>query len=341
MASINQTGAGIRLPNFCNLGRDAAGAGHREPLRAGRRGDARRARSPTSAGSCWSARRCAEPVLIVSLTLLCAAPPGPARAALRRGAGRRRRPRARARVGLGAGLRRDVPGPGAGVLRPAGLLRPLRDRRHARLLRPARPGAVAGDRRGAHRRRCRRASGRTSSTTASTPSSRSSAPSRSGPSARSRTWPTSSACSWPTTGRSRPSPRRSSIARQYLAIEELRLGERLRVTWRVDDDARRRARPARCSCSRWSRTPSTTASSPREGGGEIAIEVTATGERARHPAHQPLPAAGDHHAGNQMALANIRERLQLHFDAEASMQLARGRRHLRSDDPAALHHRPR
>jgi len=29
---------------------------------------------------------------------------------------------------------------------------------------------------------------------------------------------------------------------------------------------------------------------------------------------------GSHHAGNKMALANIRERLALHFDAEASLE---------------------
>ena len=29
---------------------------------------------------------------------------------------------------------------------------------------------------------------------------------------------------------------------------------------------------------------------------------------------------GNHHAGNKMALNNIRERLQLHFDAEASLR---------------------
>jgi two-component system sensor histidine kinase AlgZ len=34
----------------------------------------------------------------------------------------------------------------------------------------------------------------------------------------------------------------------------------------------------------------------------------------------PFVAAVDHHPGNRMALANIRERLQLHFDAEASLQ---------------------
>ena len=35
---------------------------------------------------------------------------------------------------------------------------------------------------------------------------------------------------------------------------------------------------------------------------------------------------GSHHAGNKMALGNIRERLELHFDAEASARIARDAR---------------
>jgi two-component system sensor histidine kinase AlgZ len=34
----------------------------------------------------------------------------------------------------------------------------------------------------------------------------------------------------------------------------------------------------------------------------------------------PYPAENRHAPGNRMAIANIRERLQLHFDAEASMK---------------------
>ena len=34
----------------------------------------------------------------------------------------------------------------------------------------------------------------------------------------------------------------------------------------------------------------------------------------------PVPAESRHATGNRMAVQNIRERLQLHFDAEASMK---------------------
>jgi len=33
----------------------------------------------------------------------------------------------------------------------------------------------------------------------------------------------------------------------------------------------------------------------------------------------PVGAEGSRHIGNKMAIGNIRERLQLHFDAEATM----------------------
>jgi two-component system sensor histidine kinase AlgZ len=109
------------------------------------------------------------------------------------------------------------------------------------------------------------------------------------------------------------------IARQYLAIEELRLGDRLRVTWRVA------SMPADALVPALLLQPLVENAvyhgiEPAEGGGEVAIEVTNTGEELVIRLTNPYQASGDHHSGNRMAIANIRERLQLHFDAEASMQ---------------------
>ena len=46
--------------------------------------------------------------------------------------------------------------------------------------------------------------------------------------------------------------------------------------------------------------------------------------RSRDEVHlvlrNPYRKHGNHHSGNKMALANIRERLSLHFDAEASLR---------------------
>ena len=116
-----------------------------------------------------------------------------------------------------------------------------------------------------------------------------------------------------------PLAKEIDIARQYLAIEELRLGDRLRVSWRVE------GMPADALVPALLLQPLVENAvyhgvEPIAEGGEIAIEVTTTGEELVIRLTNPFRASDDHHAGNRMALANIRERLQLHFDAEASMR---------------------
>jgi two-component system sensor histidine kinase AlgZ len=116
-----------------------------------------------------------------------------------------------------------------------------------------------------------------------------------------------------------PIAKEIAIARQYLAIEELRLGDRLRVAWRVDgvpDDA---LVPA-FLLQPLVENAVYHGIEPLAQGGEIAIEVAREGEELAVRLTNPFHPAGDHHSGNRMALANIRERLQLHFDAEASMR---------------------
>ena len=116
-----------------------------------------------------------------------------------------------------------------------------------------------------------------------------------------------------------PLAREIDIARQYLAIEELRLGERLRVTWRID------RMPADALVPALLLQPLVENAvyhgvEPLVEGGEITIEVTGSDDRLLIRLTNPFRPGADNHAGNRMALANIRERLQLHFDAEASLQ---------------------
>ena len=60
---------------------------------------------------------------------------------------------------------------------------------------------------------------------------------------------------------------------------------------------------------------------PSEAGGEIVIDVGLAGKQLVMELRNPVPStAARHVAGNKMAIVNIRERLQLHFDAEASMR---------------------
>jgi two-component system, LytTR family, sensor histidine kinase AlgZ len=60
---------------------------------------------------------------------------------------------------------------------------------------------------------------------------------------------------------------------------------------------------------------------PTEGAGEITIRIEDLGRHVRIELTNPSgPVASNSH-GNRMALANIRERLQLHYDAEATLEL--------------------
>ena len=109
------------------------------------------------------------------------------------------------------------------------------------------------------------------------------------------------------------------LARQYLAIEALRLGDRLRVSWRID------GMPAEALVPPLMLQPLVENAvyhgiEPSPGGGEVAIEIRRDGPQLVLTLVNPVPGEGRSPAGNRMAIANIRERLQLHFDAEATMR---------------------
>ena len=109
------------------------------------------------------------------------------------------------------------------------------------------------------------------------------------------------------------------LTRQYLALESLRLGDRLRVAWHTD------GMPADALVPPLLLQPLVENAvyhgiEPSPAGGEIAIEVGVQGGQLRMKLTNPVPAESRQSAGNRMALANIRERLQLHFDVEASMR---------------------
>jgi two-component system sensor histidine kinase AlgZ len=109
------------------------------------------------------------------------------------------------------------------------------------------------------------------------------------------------------------------LARQYLAIETIRLGERLRITWRTD------GLPPDALVPPLLLQPLVENAvyhgiEPTETGGEIEIDGALVGGELVISLRNPFPGGGRHSAGNRMAIVNIRERLQLHFDAEASMR---------------------
>ena len=110
-----------------------------------------------------------------------------------------------------------------------------------------------------------------------------------------------------------------TLTRQYLDLEKLRLGDRLNVIWKLDK------MPADALVPPLVLQPIAENAvyhgiEPTQTAGTIEIEVTRLRSELMITVKNPfLEQAGAHHGGNKMAMSNIRERLALHFDAEARM----------------------
>jgi two-component system sensor histidine kinase AlgZ len=110
------------------------------------------------------------------------------------------------------------------------------------------------------------------------------------------------------------------LCRQYLDLEKLRLGERLDVDWNI------KSMPADALVPPLLLQPllenavyhGIESSSAR---GTISINIFLSRLEVHAILRNPYSDQGKRHArGNKMALANIRERLALHFDAEARLE---------------------
>ena len=110
------------------------------------------------------------------------------------------------------------------------------------------------------------------------------------------------------------------LCRQYLELEQLRLGDRLVIEWNVKSmpgDALVPPlvlQPLLENAVYHGIEPSTTP-------GVLSINIFLSRDEVHALLRNPYIANNPrHHAGNRMALENIRERLALHFDAEASLE---------------------
>ena len=111
------------------------------------------------------------------------------------------------------------------------------------------------------------------------------------------------------------------ISRQYLEIEKLRLGERLKVTWQVNNVPRSALIPA-LTLQPLLENAIYHGIEPRFQGGTLRIEIWGEDETLNVMISNPLPDVPQHaHGqGNKIAVDNIRLRLQSHFGDAASMQ---------------------
>ena len=113
--------------------------------------------------------------------------------------------------------------------------------------------------------------------------------------------------------------REIEVTRQYLNLERLRLGDRLQVEWAVDS-APRDAMVPPLLLQPLVENAVYHGIEPGAEPGRIRLAITRDGDRLRVELTNPYHPDYQHRQGNRMAVANIRERLALHFDAEAKLE---------------------
>jgi two-component system sensor histidine kinase AlgZ len=112
-----------------------------------------------------------------------------------------------------------------------------------------------------------------------------------------------------------------ALLERYAGIEQLRLGERLRITWELD------AAPSDALLPPLVLQPLLENAvyhgvEPGTGAADVLVRIERRGDRVRALIENPITEETGHRAGNRMALDNIRERLALFFDAEARIHTA-------------------
>lgn len=110
------------------------------------------------------------------------------------------------------------------------------------------------------------------------------------------------------------------LCQQYLALEKLRLTDRLQVDWHLN------SMPSDALVPPLLLQPLLENAvyhgiEPSSEPGVISINIFYRGGEVHAILRNPYKAhGGGHHAGNKMAIGNIRERLKLHFDAEGVLE---------------------
>ena len=116
------------------------------------------------------------------------------------------------------------------------------------------------------------------------------------------------------------------LCKQYIALEQLRMGERLQVDWQMQDIPDNALIPP-LLLQPLLENAVYHGIEPLSQGGVISVVLRRNGNELKFTVENPCAARGEHmlHAGNKMTLQNIRERLELLFDAEASYQVENGK----------------
>ncbi len=117
-----------------------------------------------------------------------------------------------------------------------------------------------------------------------------------------------------------------ALLERYAAIEQLRLGERLAITWELDGAPLDALLPPMV-LQPLLENAVYHGVEPGTGVGQVVVHIERRGARVLARIENPYFEEHARRAGNRMAQENIRERLQLFFDAEArlTMRISGGR----------------
>lgn len=110
------------------------------------------------------------------------------------------------------------------------------------------------------------------------------------------------------------------LCRRYLALEQLRLGERLRVEWRLDPELAQQAIPP-LTLQPLVENAIYHGIQPRPEGGRVLIESQRSGQHVYLLVQNPKPGHEQPaHEGNRVALGNIQDRIQTLFGDTAVLK---------------------
>ena len=107
--------------------------------------------------------------------------------------------------------------------------------------------------------------------------------------------------------------------KEYLAIEQLRLTNRLKIAWDIEEMPGDALLPS-LLLQPLLENAVHHGIEPRMEEGLLNIRITNPGERVRVEIDNPVSATPPTRPGNQMALSNVRERLMLLYDMEAELK---------------------
>jgi two-component system sensor histidine kinase AlgZ len=107
-----------------------------------------------------------------------------------------------------------------------------------------------------------------------------------------------------------------ALLERYASLEQLRLGERLRIIWELDAAPRDALLPP-LVLQPLLENAVFHGVEPGMATGEVLVRIERRGDRVLARIENPYVEDQQRRAGNRMALENIRERLALFFDAEA------------------------